>query len=562
MQSAPSGASALPPQGGLTLDVPVELIKDPRSWTVEDISIWLHWLGIGEHAETFAARGVDGQALLQLSAESDAGWEELGVVDAAQRHVLDSAVEPLRIFQESDGTRSGLALHAIEGPVAGDIFFVGAGGITGGRHSASNGIVLSENYVSRRHFQISKNRAGEYFLQDVGSTTGTFLMVKDELLLDHLMVLQLGTTELTVRILDGGCTLVATEGPDKDAQANVPPEGLIVGREASNGLCIRDPQISAFHCEVRRSHEHAGFVLDDKYSTNRTWLRLAPDGQPSRLFPLSAGDLFKVGSTLFHVVDPSSILPSLPAVSQAVPMAAMAAAGRQHQAVPMAAVAAAAHSEPSSSSHLRRVAPAVPSASVPRPDGSSDGGGSGSARQYGVAANASASDGEESASGSQLRWEPMAEDVARPVLPPEEYAARLTASRRRMQAAHADASRRALSSAPGGAGAGDGSAAELHMNESTGMQDLEERELSSLQQRMSNVRAQTAYTLQQQRPAEAERGSSVREEDLCKICYDRAIDIVLYPCGHFVLCRWCAQRVSDCPLCRFVITDIIRTYRA
>ena len=39
------------------------------------------------------------------------------------------------------------------------------------------------------------------------------------------------------------------------------------------------------------------------------------------------------------------------------------------------------------------------------------------------------------------------------------------------------------------------------------------------------------------------------------------IDVVLYPCGHFMLCRWCAQMVSDCPVCRLVITDVIRTYK-
>eukprot|EP00913_Durusdinium_trenchii_P002869 g2656.t1 len=132
------------------------------SWTVEDISIWLQWLGIGEHVESFAARGVDGELLLQLSA--DANWAELGVHDVAQQRVLDSAVEPLRCFHHGalDAT---LALHAIEGPVAGQIFFVGAG-VTGGRHNASNNIVLSENYVSRRHFQILRDRVGQYLLQD------------------------------------------------------------------------------------------------------------------------------------------------------------------------------------------------------------------------------------------------------------------------------------------------------------------------------------------------------------------------------------------------------------
>merc|ERR1712048_327654 len=78
-----------------------------------------------------------------------------------------------------------------------------------------------------------------------------------------------------------------------------------IGREPSNTLCIRDPQISAFHCEIRRDQEGT-FILDDRYSTNRTWLRLAPDGQPSRRFVLRIGDLFKVGSSLFHVIEPAS----------------------------------------------------------------------------------------------------------------------------------------------------------------------------------------------------------------------------------------------------------------
>merc|ERR1712039_228825 len=99
-------------------------------------------------------------------------------------------------------------------------------------------------------------------------------------------------------------------------------------------------------------------------------------------------------------------------------------------------------------------------------------------------------------------------------------------------------------------------AGDLHMSQDAGMHGLRERELSSLQQRMRNSRAQTAYTLAQQRNEER------RDEDLCKICYDKDIDVVLYPCGHFIICRWCAQKVSDCPVCRFVITDVIRTYKA
>lgn len=44
---------------------------------------------------------------------------------------------------------------------------------------------------SRRHFQILRDRVGQYLLQDVGSTTGTFLMIREELTLDDQMIIQL-----------------------------------------------------------------------------------------------------------------------------------------------------------------------------------------------------------------------------------------------------------------------------------------------------------------------------------------------------------------------------------
>lgn len=502
------------------LDVPLELIKDPRSWSVEDMSVWLHWLGFAEHVEAFRQRGIDGNMLLEVSAES--AWTDLGVVDPAQQHVLESAVEPLRCFRDMEAAESGLALQAIEGPVAGEVFFVGASGITGGRHSASNGVVLSENYVSRRHFVVTRDRAGQYLLQDVGSTTGTFLMVRDELPLENLMVLQLGTTELTAYIEGDQCTLVATEGPDKDARATVPLQGLFVGRETSNGLRIRDPQISAYHCEVKLVPEQ-GYVLDDKYSTNRTWLRLAPDGQPSKRYVLAVGDLFKVGSTLFHIIDPAA-LPTGNAAGPGGPMATVLPVGTA-DGLPVAAVAAQS-SDPrghgtTSSGTLGQL----------NADEDDDGVGSTSGS---LASPLSPSGDDEHAPGTQLLWEPFVEGEPRVVLSPEEYSRLVTASRQRM---HAEAARRDLP---------------------PGQNDIREQELSSLQQRMRNSRAQTAYTMQQQRGS----AEPQRDEDLCKICYDKNIDVVLYPCGHFVLCRWCAQKVSDCPVCRFVITDVIRTYKA
>lgn len=47
----------------------------------------------------------------------------------------------------------------------------------------------------------------------------------------------------------------------------------------------------------------------------------------------------------------------------------------------------------------------------------------------------------------------------------------------------------------------------------------------------------------------------------CKVCMSQLVDTVLLPCGHAVLCRWCArQHMSDnktaapkCPMCRVTI---------
>ena len=53
----------------------------------------------------------------------------------------------------------------------------------------------------------------------------------------------------------------------------------------------------------------------------------------------------------------------------------------------------------------------------------------------------------------------------------------------------------------------------------------------------------------------------------CAVCFERAIDCVLYTCGHMCCCYTCAQDICEnqgrlCPICRNHITDIIRTYRS
>jgi len=92
-----------------------------------------------------------------------------------------------------------LVLKAVEGQLLHNVYVIGINGAALGRHSASNDIVISESFVSRRHCEIKyfPNPEGEaarnegitphnvsanantcYFLKDIGSTTGAFIMVR------------------------------------------------------------------------------------------------------------------------------------------------------------------------------------------------------------------------------------------------------------------------------------------------------------------------------------------------------------------------------------------------
>ncbi len=51
------------------------------------------------------------------------------------------------------------------------------------------------------------------------------------------------------------------------------------------------------------------------------------------------------------------------------------------------------------------------------------------------------------------------------------------------------------------------------------------------------------------------------EPDICKICYDKSVDIVLIPCGHCVACESCINILGNtCPLCRKQITSKHKIY--
>ena len=55
---------------------------------------------------------------------------------------------------QATGLSEILVLKAVEGQLLNNVYIVGENGASLGRHSASNDIVISESFVSRRHCEI------------------------------------------------------------------------------------------------------------------------------------------------------------------------------------------------------------------------------------------------------------------------------------------------------------------------------------------------------------------------------------------------------------------------
>ncbi|KAI4723586.1 hypothetical protein E4T48_00086 [Aureobasidium sp. EXF-10727] len=53
---------------------------------------------------------------------------------------------------------------------------------------------------------------------------------------------------------------------------------------------------------------------------------------------------------------------------------------------------------------------------------------------------------------------------------------------------------------------------------------------------------------------------SEEEAKLCRICYGQEADAALYDCGHVCACVECAKRVTECPVCRRRIKDVVKLF--
>lgn len=134
------------------------------------------------------------------------------------------------------------------------MYIVGENGAALGRHSASNDIVISESFVSRRHCEIKycppstdqsslADQESKFYLRDIGSTTGTFVMVRHEVHLSKSnMMFQMGLSEFKV-VHTSKKSLIELhvfEGPARNRMITVDELGLCIGRDQNNSFCVQD----------------------------------------------------------------------------------------------------------------------------------------------------------------------------------------------------------------------------------------------------------------------------------------------------------------------------------
>jgi hypothetical protein len=156
-----------------------------------------------------------------------------------------------------------LILKAVEGQLLNNVYVIGQNGAALGRHSASNDIVISESFVSRRHCEIKYIKSdsqeapmqsgSQFYLRDIGSTTGAFIMVRQEILLRENMMFQMGLSEFRIVTTSKNSIieLHVFEGPSRNRMITVDHLGLSIGRDMNNTFYVQeDSQMSNFHAKI------------------------------------------------------------------------------------------------------------------------------------------------------------------------------------------------------------------------------------------------------------------------------------------------------------------------
>lgn len=87
---------------------------------------------------------------------------------------------------------------------------------------------------------------------------------------------------------------------------------------------------------------------------------------------------------------------------------------------------------------------------------------------------------------------------------------------------------------------------------------LERRRRWELQKRVLDAAAKRLDGMDESGSDSAKRDGL---PDLCVICLEQEYNAVFVPCGHMCCCTACSSHLSNCPLCRRRIEQVVRTFR-
>ncbi|XP_042517275.1 E3 ubiquitin-protein ligase SP1 [Macadamia integrifolia] len=95
---------------------------------------------------------------------------------------------------------------------------------------------------------------------------------------------------------------------------------------------------------------------------------------------------------------------------------------------------------------------------------------------------------------------------------------------------------------------------------------MERRRRWDLQKRVLAAAAQRLGQENEGSNGKAENGLDNAKKDhlmpdLCVICLEQEYNAVFVPCGHMCCCTTCSSHLTNCPLCRRRIEQVVRTFR-
>jgi pSer/pThr/pTyr-binding forkhead associated (FHA) protein len=124
--------------------------------------------------------------------------------DEPVRTVLDPSQAPRRMKEGLVPPDTGLYLRIEQGPGAGRVFMLSAGGVyIIGREGAD--IALDDTKVSRKHAEVGLYGPDAWVIRDLASTNGTRLngrRVDDRARLKHWDIVRVGDTELRFAVVE------------------------------------------------------------------------------------------------------------------------------------------------------------------------------------------------------------------------------------------------------------------------------------------------------------------------------------------------------------------------